>query len=670
MPQRMQDASALPGKLRFDVYEVDARAGELRKHGYRIRLEDRPFRALLILLQHANEVVTREELQKQLWPSDVFVDFDNGLNTAIGKVRRALNDSAEKPRFIETVGRRGYRFVAAVETMAVQVISPEIATQAKAGAKEDGVLGQEVPSTTPRTPASKVEEKTGLGPIRGLRWKIASLIAAFALLALGWRAAPGWRERITGNRGRIPLHSVAVLPFENLSGDTAQDYVADGIADFLTTDLAKVHQLRVISRTSASRYRRTNKTVPEIARELGVDAIVEGSFLRSENRVRVTAQLIDARADRHLWANNYERQASDLFALQSELGHAVAREVAVQLSPAEEASFATGHTVNPDAWDSYVKGKFFFSKRTRAGFQQSCQCFEESIAHDPAFAPAYAGLSECTHQLGIFGALPLQQSILKAKATALKAVELDANSSEAHAALAAVLLYAEWNWGEAQREISRALELDPNSATAHVIYVRYLWAMGKKEETVAEARKVKELDPLNPASPTALGWYYVWTSQEDLGEREFREALDLDPNTILAHIGLAEIYARRKQYDQAAAERFAGFSHSSSDPPAIATEFLKIYKERGYPAADRFILEYYLKQSQEEARLGLPSACDLGVSYAELGDKKNALLWMEKGLDEHCRAMMDLKSRPQFDFLRNEPRFHALLQRMKLEPSR
>jgi tetratricopeptide (TPR) repeat protein len=272
--------------------------------------------------------------------------------------------------------------------------------------------------------------------------------------------------------------------------------------------------------------------------------------------------------------------------------------------------------------------------------------------------------------MGTFGLLPYQDGILKAKAAAAKAIELDNNSSEAHVALSWVLLFGDWDWNGAQQEIFRALELNPSSALAHSVYVHYLWAMGNKEETLAESRKVKELDPLNPASSAGLGWYLVWTSRDDLAEREFREALKLDPNTILAHVGLAEIYSHRKLYDQAAAERFAGFSHSSSDPPALATEFMNIYRKGGYPAANRFVLEHNLKNARDEERLGQPSTCDLGVAYADLGDSKNALYWMEKGLDEHCREMMDLKSMPRFDFLRNQPRFHALLQRMKLESAK
>jgi TolB-like protein/DNA-binding winged helix-turn-helix (wHTH) protein len=648
--------------VRFDRFEMDFRRGELRKDGQRVKLQGQPFHLLSMLLRQPGEVVTREELRNQIWPQDIFVDFDAGLYTAVKKLRLALNDIANEPCFIETIPRRGYRFVGAVEKLPLRAVSAVIASSPEDAADDGGgVAGPRIPATA--------AENAGRRLVPGLGWKIALLITACVVLAVSWRATPAaWRERLKGDRMR--LHAVAVLPFENLSGDASQDYVADGISDFLTTDLAKVHQLRVISRTSASRYRKAGKAVPEIARELGVDAIVEGTFLRSENRVRVTVQLIDAQTDRHLWANNYERDASNLFALQSELGHAVAREVAIHLSPAEEAAFVSGHTVNPDAWDSYVKGRFFFSQRTRAGYRQSCQYFEESIARDQAFAPAYAALAECTYQMGSFGLLPLQESILKAKAIALQAVELDRNSSQARVALAWVLLYGEWNWEGAHKEIIRALELDPNNAGAHGVYCSYLWAMGNKAETVSEAKKIKELDPLNPASATSLGWFLLWTGNDHLAEPEFREALSLDPNTILAHVGLAEIYARRRLFDQAATERFAGLSHSSSEPPAVARTFLTTYKEQGYQAAVHFFLQYQLKQAQDEARLGQPAACDLGIAYADLGDKKNALYWMERGLGEHCRQMMVVKSVPRFDFLRNEPRFQALLQRMNLDPSR
>jgi TolB-like protein/DNA-binding winged helix-turn-helix (wHTH) protein len=605
---------------------VDVSRYELSLNGQRVKLERQPMDLLILFVHRRGGLVTREEIIAKLWGKDVFVDVDGSINSAVRKIRSALKDDPDHPTYLETVVGKGYRFIGDVD-----------------------VIG---------APAG--QERTSRNSLR-LLLVSATVLILVAAATWGWSQ---WRQR----RGlRAQIHSIAVLPFENLSGDANQDYVADGITDFLTTDLAKVHHLRIVSRTSANRYKKGSKAVPEIARELGVDAILEGSFERAGDRVRVTAQLIDGRADRHLWANNYERAASDIFALESELGHTVAREVAFRLSPEEEASFASGHTVNPDAWDSYVKGEFYFSKRTRAGFQQSCQYFEQAVAQDPGFAQAYAGLAECTWQAGNFGLIPMQDALVKSKAAANRAIELDANSSEAHVALGYVSLVGDWDWAGAQKELSRALELNPNNARAHGVYSLYHWAMGNKTEALIEARKNAELDPLNPSPLTSLGWYYLWTGQDDLAEREFRETLNLNPNTILAHRGLGEIYAHRKLDDQAAMEQFAGLSRSSSDPPEVAKEYLSTYKQHGYAAAEQFHLKYRLEQAQETARSKQPAACDFANAYVNLADKKNALSWIDKAINEHCRPMMGMKSEPRFDFLRAEPQFHAFLQRMGVE---
>jgi tetratricopeptide (TPR) repeat protein len=261
----------------------------------------------------------------------------------------------------------------------------------------------------------------------------------------------------------------------------------------------------------------------------------------------------------------------------------------------------------------------------------------------------------------------MQDALVKAKAAAHKAIELDANSSEAHVALGYVSLVGDWDWASAQKELSRALELNPNNARAHAVYSLYHWAMGNKEEALVEARKNAELDPLNPSPLTSLGWYYLWTGQDDLAEREFRETLNLNPNTILAHRGLGDIYAHRKLYDQAAMEYFAGLSRSSSDPPEVAKEYLSTYKERGYAAAEQVPPKYELKQAQEAARNKQDAACNFANAYVDLGDRKNALYWIDKAIDDHCRPMMGMKSDPRFDFLRAEPQFHMFLQRMGVE---
>jgi TolB-like protein/DNA-binding winged helix-turn-helix (wHTH) protein len=379
----MQEDHQLRGPLRFGVFELDLRAGELRKRGLQVRLQAQPFCVLAMLLEHAGEVVTREDLQKKLWPADTFVDFDHGLNKAINKIREALGDSAESPRFVETLTRRGYRFLAEVKVADADPV------------RSPGIAAQPHPKTGPRDPSDlpgKLATPRHLLP--PLAWKIS--VAALLLLMASFAA---WKLH-SRNRPSPVIRSLAVLPLENLSSDASQDYFADGMTDELISDLGQISALRVISRTSVMAYKHARKPLPQIARELNVDAVVEGTVLRSGDRVRITAQLIDASADKHLWSQSYEGELRDTLALQSMVARAIADQIQITVNPQEQAALKNVKVVNPEAYESYLKGRYFWNKRTAGGLKVALAYFNQAIDEDPNYAQAYSGLADTYALLG------------------------------------------------------------------------------------------------------------------------------------------------------------------------------------------------------------------------------------------------------------------------------
>src|ERR1700739_728779 len=408
--------------LRFGVFELDLRAGELRKHGLRVRLQEQPFQVLATLLEHPGEVVTREELQKKLWPADTFVDFDHGLNKTINKIREALNDSAESPRFVETVARRGYRFLAEVRVLTVDPASgPQVATQ-----PHPMTESQDLPDLAP-------SHVTG----NHHRPSRASKMWAFALTLLLIAFVGIWKAR-SWNRPSAVIRSRAVLPLESLSGDASQDYFADGMTDELITDLGQISALRLVSRTSVMSYKRTRKPLPQIARELNVDAVVEGTVLRSGEQVRITAQLIKASADKPLWADSYEGDVRDTLALQKKVARDIAEQIRINLTSQEQAALTSVKVVNPEAYEDYLKGRYFWNKRTADGLKKAIDYFDQAIEKDPNYAQAYAGLTDSYALAGDwkYGVLAPKEAFPKAKAAAIKAIALDSTLGEAHISLA------------------------------------------------------------------------------------------------------------------------------------------------------------------------------------------------------------------------------------------
>jgi TolB-like protein/DNA-binding winged helix-turn-helix (wHTH) protein/Flp pilus assembly protein TadD len=642
----MPQAPGAPGRLRFGIFEADLRTGELKKRGTRIRLQEQPFQVLAVLLARPGELVTRDELRGRLWAADTFVDFDHGLNKAINKIREALGDSAESPRFVETVPRRGYRFIADVAVVDLESASPETSA----------------PSTT-RDPLAaddreplEVAEPTAAP--KGWSWQ-RTLTATGCGLALASVILVGW---LLQSRGQPPtIRSLAVLPLENLSGDASQEYFADGMTDQLIATLGQISALRVISRTSVMGYKGARKPLPQIARELNVDAVIEGSIVRSGGRVRITAQLIEAALDKHLWAQSYDGDVRDTLALQSRVARAIAEEIRVNVQPKEQAALKNVRSVNPDAYEAYLEGRYFWNKRTVDGLNRAREFFDEAVTKAPDFAPAYSGLADTYALLGDwqYGVMASREALPAARVAATRALELDDSLGEAHTSLGFVLSGFDWNWPGAEREFRQAIDLNPGYATAHHWYAWHLSLMGRNGEAIAEMRKARSLDPLSLIINADLAEVLLLAHFYDESAQQSRKTIDMAPDFALAHNQLAEAYLQKDLRDDAIAE-FQKAAQLSEGSPICTANLARAYASSGR-AADAQQLLAGLKQRSNSA---YSNAAEIAMVYAALGEKTQAMAWLERGYDERFNPGVLL--RPGFDSLRADSRFRDLVRRVGL----
>lgn len=639
MPEGPQDS----GRRRFGVFEVDPRAGELRKHGLRVRLQEQPFQVLVMLLEHPGEVVTREELQKKLWLADTFVDFDHGLNKAINKIREALSDSAESPRFVETVARRGYRFLAEVRPVdATPGLSPEPRIEALSQTKDHGH-------------ANLAERSGGHKPFAvPLTWGITFLVLLL-LISMAWTF-------YVRNRTSPPIRSLAVLPLESLSGDASQDFFADGMTDELITDLSQIGALRVISRTSVMPYKGVRKPLAQIAHELNVDAVVEGTVLRSGNQVRISAQLIEAPADKHLWAHDYEGDLRDTLALQNQVARAIAERIRVSLNPQEDAALKNNKAVNPEAYVSYLKGRYFWNKRTADGLKTAVAYFNQAVDEDPSYPRAYSGLADTYALLGDwqYAVMTPRDALPKAKAAALKALELDSGLGEAHNSLAFCLDGFDWDFESAEKEFRRAIELNPGYATAHHWYAWHLALLGRDSEAIAEMKKAQDLDPLSLIINADLAELLVIAHSYDESVQQSRKTIEMDANFGLAHNQLAQAYLQEQNAGGAIAELQKAIQ-LSGDSPTCTANLARAYAAEGKRGEAIKLLSDLKKGSNPV----YSRAAEIAMVYAALGDKHQAMTWLEKGYEERFNPGVLL--RPGFDSLRSDPQFQNLEHRIGLK---
>jgi TolB-like protein/DNA-binding winged helix-turn-helix (wHTH) protein/Flp pilus assembly protein TadD len=636
----MQQANDQCRRFRFGVFEADLQFGRLTKHGKRIRLQEQPFRLLVMLLEKPGELVTREELRGGLWPRTT-VDFDHGLNKAISKVRDALGDSAENPRFIETVARRGYRFLA--DVAAIHDGQPETVAGHLAIQEEPGPLQPIDAVISPRR------------PLRALAWWLSGFGLVLVLaIALAWTLYP-WRQ------AEAKVRSLAVLPLENLSGDASQDYLADGTTEELITDLGQISALRVISRTSVMTYKSARKPLAQIGRELNVQAVVEGSVLRSGEHVRITAQLIQVPADRHMWAQSYEGDLRDTLALQSRVARDIANQIRATLGRQEQAELEKSQAVNPQAYEAYLKGRYFWNKRTVDGLKTAIAYFNQAIEIDPAYAKAYSGLADAYALSGDweYGVLPPQEAFTQATAAAKEALALDNSLSEAHTSLAfAMDLYA-WNWIGAGEEYRQAIALSPGYATAHLWYAWHLIVTGRTGEGVAELREAESLDPLSLIIIADLADALCIAHQYDESVQQSKKALALDPNFPVAHYELGQALAQKHLYDDAIAE-FERAIELGGHSAVFDSNLAYVYAVTGRrEEALKLISEL------EDRPDGKPSAdANVALIYVGIADDDQAMIWLNKAYE--ARFNPSILLRPAWDPLRSDARFKDLMRRIGL----
>jgi len=619
-------------RLRFDGFELDVRAGELRKNGVRLRLRGQPLQVLEILLERAGDVVTREELQARIWSADTFVDFDHSLHNAIARIREVLGDSAESPRYIETLPRKGYRYIGTVEDF--QTLR----------------LVEEMPDRSSE-PLALVQPQKRKGTVVLVLGSLLTLaiIAGVIRHSREAKVAVG------------PIRSLAVLPLDNLSGDPSEEFFADGMTDQLITDLAKVGSLRVISRTSVMQYKGAKKRLPEIARELNVDAIVEGSVVRSGQRVRVTAQLIQASTDRHLWAETYDGDLGDILKLQGQVTNAIAQQVRAQLTPVQQAQLRQGHAVNPAAYDAYLKGHLYYTTEfTKPDSLRKAQhYFEDAIQKDPNFALAYAGLAGTYVFLAYAGALPADQAQRFSKAALSKALELDDSLGEAYDILGELSWHFDWDWEAADREFKRAIALAPSYSCAHEDRAGFLAFMGRRVEALAEIKQIDQLDYGFSAAHTETGVYYGLQDFPSLIEASKRGLL-LDSNDRDYHYSLGIGYEGTGRLQEAVSEYQKAIGPSGGSQAMVA--LAHAYAADGKKAeADRILRDLERKLEQTSA-----SPYTMATIYAGLGESDKAFEFLEKAYSQKSFEILSLRSDLLLDSLRPDPRFQDLIRRIGL----
>jgi TolB-like protein/DNA-binding winged helix-turn-helix (wHTH) protein/Tfp pilus assembly protein PilF len=635
----MPEASA-PVRLRFGVFEVDLRSGELLKHGVRLRLQEQPFQVLLMLLERPGETVTREELRNRLWSAGTFVDFDHGVNKAINRIREAVGDSATSPRFVETVARRGYRFIADVTVVDVSPVTTPEDTTGGAVAPGDELMTPVAPAQPRRRPGRWYPTVTAIA------------LGLAAIVALVW-------VRQSSAPPSATIRSLAVLPLENLSGDTSQEYFADGMTDELIATLGQISALRVISRTSVMQYKRARKPLPQIARELNVDAVVEGTVLRSDGQVRITAQLIDARDDTHLWSETYDGDLRDTLTLQNRVARAIAAQIRINVNAQEQAALKHGNVVDPQAYEAYLKGRYFWNKRTGSDLQKAVDNFTRAIERDPTYAQAYSGLADTYALLGDweYGVLAPKDAFPRAKAAAIKALQLDDALGEAHTSLAFCLDGFDWDAKAADNEFRRGIELNPGYATAHHWYAWHLSLVGRNNDAIAEMKRAQSLDPLSLIINADLAELLLIAHFTDESIQQSRKTIEMDANFPLARTQLGLAYLQRGRHDEAISElqRAVQLSAGSTTSTANLAHALAA-------AGRRAEAVQLLDDLKRRSNATYSNAPEIAVVYAALGDSDQAMIWLEKGFAERFNPGVLL--RPGFDPLRADARFQDLERRV------
>lgn len=579
------------GVLHFGPFELEPGTCELRNAGMVVRLQPQPCRVLAMLVSRAGCLVSRDEIQKEIWGGQTFVDFEQGLNFCIRHIRSALGDAAGTPRYIETLPRRGYRFIAPVD-------------------------------------------------------------GSVAIKPNHYRSAEATISRVR----------LAVLPFENLSGDQRHDYFADGMTDALITELAQISGLLVISRTSVMRFKGTRTPLLQIAQELNVEAAVEGSVLPAGDKVRVTAQLIEVSLDRYVWAESYERDLREILALQRKLARAIARGIRVRLTPKEHARLANARILSPEVYQTYLKGRYYWNRRTEEALKKAVACFEQAIVLDASYAPAYAGLADSYGLLAYYSHLSPDEAFPRAKAAIQHALKIDDGAAEPHTSLGYITQMYEWNWTEAEREFKRAVELNPSYATGHHWHATYRMMIGQFDEAIEEIRRAQELDPLSLIINTTVGSILYCARQYDRTIEQCRKTIDLDDSFPAPHSYLGRAYLQQTRHDEALAEFQKALQLSSRSPRFI--------EELAYAhgiAGNREKAVEMLGELTALSEKRYVSPYYVALVHLGMGDCDRAFEHLTRAIKGRSAELVWLKVDPRLDPLRNDARFSRLLQQVRLD---
>jgi TolB-like protein/DNA-binding winged helix-turn-helix (wHTH) protein/Tfp pilus assembly protein PilF len=640
--------------VRFGAFEVDLPAGQLRKHGMRLKLSEQPFQILALLLASPGEVVPRELLRERLWPSDTFVDFDHGLNNAVMRLREALGDSSDRPRFIETLPRRGYRFIAPIESSSDISLS---AAESVPPTADSGMSNSPARSleNIPVPQQIATSQRSGFFALPRIAILFAAVLAGSALIsAIAVRYVRG----VDASKGRANRStSLVVLPMENLSGDREQDYFADGMTDDLIANLAKIRSLRVISRSTAMAYKSTHKPLLQIANELNVDAVVEGTVMRAGNRVRITAELVQVSTDQHLWADTYESPIGDVLALQNRVSSAIADQIRINLTKEDRERLAKQPAVSPEAYEDYLKGRYYWNKRSGDGFNRAIGYFEEATRKDPQYALAYAGLADCYGIIGatIYGSVPAADAAPKAKAAAVRALEIDPSLAEAETSLATAKFNYDWDWAGAAEGFKRAIQMDPGYATAYQRYSLYSISLGRFSDSFEQIKKARDLDPLSISINASFGWRLYLAREYDRAIVQLHETLEMDPNYEWAHLILGQAYEEKGEFAPAIEElrKAVELAHGS---PLMISALAHAYARSGNSAEALALMAQLQARSKKE----YVSPFYVATVYLGLGKNEQALTWLEKAYDDRSNGLVFLNVEPELDPVRSNPRFLSI----------
>lgn len=624
---------------RFGPFTVDLVSRELRTNTQTVPLQEKPFQILAILLEHPGELVTREELRQRLWPADTFVDFEHSINTAIKKLRDALEDDAERPDFIETLPRRGYRFIAPVD---------------------------EAP--LPEAENSAASEQAQPTESTGRRWQRPAMMAlagigVLMLITQVGEIRPQWEQRPPEPVRTTPACSLAVLPVQNLTGDPSREFLSDGLTEELILQLGMLDpgNLSVIARTSSMAYKESHKTVPQIGEELKVNYLLEGSIREAGGRLRVTEQLVRARDATHLWAQSYDRDLGDLLRMQTEVANAVAIAISIHLTDAERTKLAKANSVNPAAYQAYLQGRFYWNARTREGLLKSIDYFHQALQLDPEDASAYAGLADAYNLLVYYGYATGTESSHRATDAARKALELDESLPEAHTALAYANFFSWWKWPEAEQEFRRAIELDSNYVPAHHWYAIYLSAMGRREESLQQMERAKELDPLSPAVRAGGAFVDYFSRRYDDAVAECNTALAANPQFAAALYVRGLAHEAQGQFDKAIAD-----FQSALDRSGVRTDTYEAALAHAYAmAGKRHQGEEIEARLEERSKREYVGPTTESLVWLGLGEKQKAIEELKRAAETNDNGMIWLRVDPRWDGVRSDPWVRSWLTRFE-----